>query len=441
MLPFGVVSSWPRSLQYGLRALIALAILLPLLFVTSNIGDGSDTVTDAGPTTSVSVDPATTLPPNTQLTLPPGSALPPTLPPGAADPNASTTASSAAATQPKNAAPAGTGTSGMFESIRNNGKPEFSRYASVPSDQLDLNALTVAVDRADNGSGNGEGQFRTNCEYSHFSYDDPIVFPGQPGKSHLHMFIGNTKADAYTTQESLLNTGGSTCDGFELNRSAYWVPALMDGKGHVVAPQAITIYYKTKKPDTAVALPQGLKMVVGNTRNESFNADQRLNWSCGGSGSSYNETNRIPDCNGDYINATIQFPNCWDGKNLDSPDHLSHMAWAGDREPCPATHPNPIPQISILLYWAGVDSVDGWYLSSDKTSGFNSGPGASLHADWFGGWNKEITDIWTDNCIRAVRNCSAGQTGTSRMLAPISPLQQYEGPQLLPLPAGAGPGL
>ncbi|MDH4364756.1 MAG: DUF1996 domain-containing protein, partial [Acidimicrobiia bacterium] len=255
------MSSWPRSLQYGLRALIALAVLLPLLFITSQLGDGSDTVTDAGPSTTVSADPSTTLDAPAQLTLPPGSALPPTLPPGAVDPNASSP-TAPAAEQPKTEAPASTGTNEMFEAIRNNSQPEFNRYSSVPSDQLSLDALTVAVDRPDNGSGNGEGQFRTNCEYSHFNYDDPIVFPGQPGKSHLHMFIGNTTADAYTTMDSLLNSGGSTCDGFELNRSAYWMPALMDGKGHVVVPRAITIYYKTKKPDTAVALPQGLKMVV-----------------------------------------------------------------------------------------------------------------------------------------------------------------------------------
>lgn len=43
------------------------------------------------------------------------------------------------------------------------------------------------------------------------------------------------------------------------------------------------------------------------------------------------------------MRAQVNFPSCWDGVNLDSPDHKSHMAFAsggpnggGD---CPASHP------------------------------------------------------------------------------------------------------
>jgi len=48
---------------------------------------------------------------------------------------------------------------------------------------------------------------------------------------------------------------------------------------------------------------------------------------------------------------------CWDGKNLDSPDHKSHVAYpaAGPQTftgssvggACPATHPVKIPQIML----------------------------------------------------------------------------------------------
>ena len=34
--------------------------------------------------------------------------------------------------------------------------------------------------------------------YSHTASDDPIVYPGQPGQSHLHEFFGNTDVDAFT---------------------------------------------------------------------------------------------------------------------------------------------------------------------------------------------------------------------------------------------------
>jgi hypothetical protein len=38
--------------------------------------------------------------------------------------------------------------------------------------------------------------FYANCRFSHTNDDDPIVYPGQPGKSHPHTFFGNNSTDA-----------------------------------------------------------------------------------------------------------------------------------------------------------------------------------------------------------------------------------------------------
>lgn len=330
--------------------------------------------------------------------------------------------------------PAGASNS-VFEPLRN-AQPQFTTQANVPSGQLNLNALTIPAGRPDNGPQNGEGQFRIACQYSHFSYDDPIVFPGQPGQSHLHMFFGNTNTNAFSTTDSLVNSGGGTCDGFEANRTAYWVPALLDGSQKAIVPKEIIVYYKSKYPAETSAMPQGLKLVGGNPKAETFNPGPDLHWSCGGSSDEYNISNHIPDCGGDTIKAVIEFPNCWDGKNLDSPDHRSHVTTSNDA-PCPAGYPVRFPQISILLYFAGTSSVNGWHLSSDNFKGFNTAPGSTLHADWFGGWNNEVMDMWTSGCINAVRDCSYGQTGTDRQLAPISETQTYTGPTQLDLPSGS----
>jgi hypothetical protein len=381
---------------------------------TAGAGSGqAGAADDSGNPTSTTAAPSTTRPPATTA--------PTTKPPTSAAP--ATTAAPATNT--------GQG-SGSFESIRNR-NPLFERYANVPSSQLSLDALTIPTSQADNGA-HPDGNFRMACAYSHFGYDDPIVYPGQPGKSHLHMFFGNTRTDAYTTTNSLVNSGGGSCNGFELNRSGYWTPAMLDGKGNIVVPDQIILYYKTKHPSETVAMPQGLKMIAGNPRNESFTANQRLGWSCGASGTSYNKSNRIPNnCGSDPINAYIQFPFCWDGKNLDSSDHMSHMAYVNDNQSCPASHPVRLPQITILLYFPA-GNTDGWYVSSDRANGFNTGPGATLHADWFGGWNEPAMNLWIDGCIRASRNCSYGQTGTSRMFAKLNNLQIYDGNNVLPMP-------
>ncbi len=376
-------------------------------------GTAPTTVPGTAPTTGPQptlVPPSTTQPPTTR----PSTTQPPTTQPPT--------------TQPPTTRPPG---GGDFESMRNRDS-NFTRYADVPSDQLSVQALTDAASRPDNGA-HPAGNFRMACLYSHFAEDDPIIRPGQPGASHLHMFFGNTEVDAYTTTDSLVNSGGGSCQGFELNRSGYWTPAVLDGRGNAVVPDTIIVYYKTKDPSTTQAMPQGLKIVAGNTTSESFTASHQLGWSCGSSGFAYNISNRIPSCGNDMINAYIAFPSCWDGTNLDSADHRSHMAYVSDHQSCPASHPVRLPQITVLLYFAPADT-SSWYLSSDRTGGFNSGPGATLHADWWGGWNNETMDLWTNGCIRASRNCSNGQTGTSRQLARLNRLNRFEGPKYIPLP-------
>ena len=63
------------------------------------------------------------------------------------------------------------------------------------------------------------GNFRMICGAGQLSYDDPIVFPGQPGESHLHQFYGNLGADANSTYQSLRTTGRSTCGDPTSDRS------------------------------------------------------------------------------------------------------------------------------------------------------------------------------------------------------------------------------
>ena len=53
---------------------------------------------------------------------------------------------------------------------------------------------------------------------------------------------------------------------------------------------------------------------------------------------------------------TVAGSRCWDGKNLDSPDHTSHVSYpaSGTFEsngPCPATHPVKLPQLMFEVIW------------------------------------------------------------------------------------------
>lgn len=71
----------------------------------------------------------------------------------------------------------------------------------------------------------------------------------------------------------------------------------------------------------------------------------------GGAPCTGSDTQAFPTqvCGGGW-RVSVHFPSCWDGKNLDSPDHKSHVAYpaSGTFEsggPCPSTHPVRIPQV------------------------------------------------------------------------------------------------
>ncbi|KAK7702584.1 hypothetical protein SLS64_009547 [Diaporthe eres] len=77
----------------------------------------------------------------------------------------------------------------------------------------------------------------------------------------------------------------------------------------------------------------------------------------GGAPCTGSDTTSLPTgtCGGG-IRTTITFPTCWDGKNVDSPDHKAHVAYpsSGSFEstgPCPSTHPVRLPQLMYEVMW------------------------------------------------------------------------------------------
>ena len=53
-------------------------------------------------------------------------------------------------------------------------------------------------------------EFLAECPYTHRAPDDPIVFPGLPGASHMHSFFGNDTTNARSDLASL-EKGRTTC--------------------------------------------------------------------------------------------------------------------------------------------------------------------------------------------------------------------------------------
>ena len=284
-----------------------------------------------------------------------------------------------------------------------------------------------------------DGAFRVLCNWSHMSFDDPIVYPNQPGVAHHHTFFGNTGIDAYSTPDNIRSKGKATCRGGTINMSGYWVPSMIDTATHKpIAPKSLLVYYKTglyaymNDNNVMQPMPRGLKMIAGNSAG---NAPVVKTGSTGefecliralGTSRLGTAGQSIPSqCQeGDDLRAVLPFPQCWDGVNLDSPDHKSHMSfpiayWTGDplrQYRCPATHPVLLPQVTYLVSYevpAGGDSSK-WRLASDVYDASKPG-GYSLHGDWMNGWDSAISDLWGVICIRDRRNCGTANLGDGRV--------------------------
>lgn len=228
-----------------------------------------------------------------------------------------------------------------------------------------------------NGNGNndgrgngGQGGFRFDCEVSHFNQDDPIVFAGEVGAAHDHMFWGNTSTDAFSTTESLLANAASTCDGRrDGNQAAYWTPVLFDENGDAVEPTDIDVRYRGRRGVNPI--PNGLEML---TTSDVLGAEA-------------NDFEIERDGNG--MQFEISYPNCLavDANSnpvLSSEDNISHTAFS-DGGDCPASHPHRIPRLQIDLEF-DLDIDSDWRLASDH-DGMEQG--ATLHADYMAAWTDD----------------------------------------------------
>jgi Domain of unknown function (DUF1996) len=251
----------------------------------------------------------------------------------------------------------------------------------------------------------GIGAFRNVCQYSHMNFDDALVFPGVQNATHLHTYFGNTAVRFDSTAQSISSSGAGTCRGGIANRSAYWVPSMIDTRdGRPLAPKLIHVYYKTGYAGIADAAvkpwPKGLRMIAG--AGSSTVAQSQVWYRCnGGASQSF-----IPACNGELV-MTVTFPQCWDGVNLSAPDNKSHVAYpSGGR--CPSSHPVPTPELSVnVAYATTYGDSSTWRLSSD-TNG--APPGSSGHADWVNGWDQELMNTWVTRVI------NPGLSGGSHMI-------------------------
>jgi hypothetical protein len=249
------------------------------------------------------------------------------------------------------------------------------------------------------------GSFRVECELVGQRPVDPIASFGRPSH-HVHDLFGNTSLTKTSTHDSLL-AGSTNCTAAG-DRSGYWTPSLVSPHGRLVKPERGVFYYRNRLTTygRTASVPRGLRMIAGGSFPDAY-------WTCAGESDTAMASRRaeIPDCGADgSVKLHVLFPQCWDGKHLDSKDHRDHVAYGLDRNGdadatearrCPASHPVKIPQLDLRVLY---DVADG---SRFRLSDGNVVP----HADFLDAWvGKDIKQL-VRRCLGVVgKSCGVARS-------------------------------
>jgi hypothetical protein len=238
--------------------------------------------------------------------------------------------------------------------------------------------------------------FTSTCRFSHSAPDDPIVLPGQPGRSHDHSFVGNASTSAGSTLASL-QAAGTTCRR-PADTAAYWMPTLSDG-GTPVYPTRATVYYRRRTLARVQPFPSGLELVAGDSHAVSPQPLSVTYWNCGPLAGVRPQSTvpTCPDGPASSLRLHVRFPDCWDGTNLDSADHKSHLAYSQNAV-CPADHPVAVPALEVIFRYPIKGDANVFLASGGQLSG---------HADFFNAWNEARLTQLVEFCLNGLRHCGA----------------------------------
>jgi hypothetical protein len=238
--------------------------------------------------------------------------------------------------------------------------------------------VPAAADHGGPRYGGYRGYFAIGCAFSHRNNDDPIVYPGRPGLSHNHTFLGNRTTNASSTRNTL--RGQATSCRLAADTAAYWVPTLFVNS-RAVNPLGATVFYIRRTAGPVRAFPAGLKVIAGDAMATRAQGARVTYWTCGRLAAT-----SLASCPAGFraerVRLVVKFPNCWNGTSLDSANHKSHLAYSVDGA-CPASHPVAVPALAIAMHYPALGAGPIALSSGGQFSG---------HADFVNAWDQDTLE-------------------------------------------------
>jgi Domain of unknown function (DUF1996) len=256
-------------------------------------------------------------------------------------------------------------------------------------------------------------QCGTNAE-GHRNSDNFMTSPGKRnGAQHVHDYVGNLSTDAFSTAESLAAADTTCTNG---DKSTYfWVvlrntdakgaDAAADGGGldgnfgEILRPTKVQLQFRGNPTSPVTAMPHHLMILTGDAKAATNGgAHANTGWTC--TGFENRTTTKYPLCpQGSQLVRTLDFPSCWDGKNLDSANHRTHIVFPQRDGSC-SDGKVAVPQLRITLTY-DLPAGSGFALDSFPEQQHNP---VTDHADFV---NLMPTPVMEQavNCINTGQTC------------------------------------
>ncbi|MFI0806010.1 DUF1996 domain-containing protein [Streptomyces echinatus] len=306
--------------------------------------------------------------------------------------------------------------------------PVVSDYVDITTTQPDAQAPSPQDDAS-------RGTFTSDCGVNAgglFNSDNVIVAPGvSNGAHHFHDYIGNQSNTAFASDEDLANADTSCVD--QGDKSTYYWPVLRlqngtqerdagapgggteGNAGRIVTPKQVTLTFEGNPRGKVTAMPRLLRIITGDAKafvNGPGNAN--ASWSCTGF-EDRQLKDKYPLCpQGSDVVRTFRFQSCWDGRNIDSANHRTHVAFAAEDGSCPAGF-QPIPQlVQRIVYDVPAPSVaDGGrtvpLFAVDSFPEQLHKP-VTDHGDFINVFDEDLMSEMVD-CINSGRTCGPDGSG------------------------------
>ncbi|OBR12811.1 Secreted protein [Colletotrichum higginsianum IMI 349063] len=221
---------------------------------------------------------------------------------------------------------------------------------------------------------------------------DPIVFPGQYDKSHLHSFFGSDAVTVNTKTSAELQKGCTNAENPN-DLSVYWIPTPLyttDG-GKTYEPMPVSrfsAYYNLGETPAEVAIPQDVQMVAGDANAQTKSAmpaEAQAEWFCENGGGESLDANGFPSSTcGTHLQQLLYFPQCVNTETLET-------AYKDRRGGSCPSGMKSMPQLRFSIrYDLRKVLPKGW--SGTAPFKLACGPAWCSHGDFINGWTKEAAE-------------------------------------------------